>query len=146
MLWLCGKARCEFTVLWPVIQTKPFQTNFTFFLALFFSHSTKSQSQHHCQSAMALCCPASPWLARLSTWQPGRAGSGPLPFHQATRQSERLSEAEPASGGTQNSHTRVFLPSQRSRAVIAGLSSDKWLFLFFFFPLPDCNRPASGTV
>lgn len=65
---------------------------------------------------------------------PGRGCDGPLlpwsgsPSSWLARPAVRVCVGgRPASGGTHNSHTRVFLPSQLSRAVIAGLSSDEWL-------------------
>lgn len=122
ILWLCCNACCHFfyypklTVLWHFLETKPFPTSFVYFLAL-------SRTGRGCDG------PLLPWSGSPSPW--------------LARPAVRVCVGgRPASGGTHNSHTRVFLPSQLSRAVIAGLSSDEWLL----FSPPDCNRLASRTV
>lgn len=142
MLWLCGKACCDFffypklTVLLPLSHLSR-QTLYSFLHHLFLSlqpnHSPNINVSVLWPSAALrrLFVPLAGIASDLASG-PGRAASFP-PGHPAVGVTVG---GRPASGGTQNSHTRVFLPSQRSRAVIAGLTSDEWLFfLLLFFPL-----------
>lgn len=138
ILWLCCKACCHFfyypklTVLWHFLKTKPFPTSSTVNFSPSYQITVPTSTSRPLagvtlvEVAMALCCPGA--APRLPGWH--------------GRQSECVSEGGQLAAGRTTPTLGFFLPSQLSRAVIAGLSSDEWLL----FPPPDCNRLASRTV
>lgn len=107
----------KLTVLWHFLKTKPFPTSSTVNFSPSYQITVPTSTSRPLagvtlvEVAMALCCPGA--APRLPGWH--------------GRQSECVSEGGQLAAGRTTPTLGFFLPSQLSRAVIAGLSSDEWL-------------------